>query len=112
MNYLNSKKLINDLNSASTTENNMTGPAYDVPEEESWEQVEDSIATAIKTVENAMRATSCRTERNLSVPLRRLYNRSKKLRLARGKVLQEDKLDEENYINGRCMLGKFISGAC
>ena len=110
MNYLNSKKMFNDTNSAAN--DTTTEPVYDVHEENSWEQVEDSIATAIKTVENAMRSTSYRTERNLSVPLRRLYNRSKKLRLARGKVLQEDKLDEENYITGRCMLGKFISGAC
>lgn len=112
MSHLNTKKSFEENKDKSAEKKTTSEREYDVPEERSWEQVEDSIATAIKTVENAMRATSSRTEHNLSIPLRRLYNRSKKLRLARGKVLREDQLDEENYITGRCMLGKFISGSC
>lgn len=112
MNYLISPTVMEDINKALPGKDPFQVPKLAGPSAQSWDQVEDSIECAIKTVENAIVATAFRNEKTLSVPLRRLYNRSKKLRLARGKLLKEDTLDVENYITGCCMLGKFISGAC
>ena len=74
-------------------------------EARTWDQVEDTIDAAIRTLERVMFRTVQPRNSDLSAPLRRLYSRSKKLRVARGKVLPEDKLDEERYMSHRCMLG-------
>jgi len=104
------KTVINDTDKIPSFGEQLQEKTLNRPEDESWDKVEDSIECAISTLESAIHGTVYRKNKSLSTSLRRLYNRSKRLRLARGKILLEDKQDEENFIDGSCMLGEFING--